>query len=145
MIERDFMPRQQGMLALSGAAVSILQHDPEAETQKSDLYQIMANEALRRSAWTLASESGYLLHANFEMATEIGALLDYQEGQYQGVVTLVRDAVYEHNGPMGESPIDYYLGITDLVSEWIAQTNYLKRKYEDLFAREDFANLECPS
>lgn len=145
MIERDFMPRQQGMLALSGASIAMLQHDPGAELQKTDLYQMMVKDSLRRSAWTLASESGYLLHANFELATEIGALLDFQAVQYQGVVRLVRDAVYEHNGPMGETPIDYYLGITDLVVEWIGQTNYLKRKYEELFAREDFANLECPS
>lgn len=145
MIERDFMPRQQGMLALSAASITMLKIDPQAETQKADLYRLMVRESLRRSAWTLASESGYLLHANFEMATEIGALLDFQQGQYQSIVALVRDAVYEHDGPLGESSTDYYLRIADLVDEWIGQTNYLSRKYEVLFAREDFSSLPCES
>ena len=143
MIERDFMPRQQGLLALSGAAIAVLQSDPDAQTQKTDLYEMMVKDSLRRSAWTLASESGYLLHADFEMATEIGALIEYQVGQYEGAVALVHHAVYEHDSPAGEAPVDYYLNITNLVVEWIGQTDYLTRKYEDLFAREDFANLAC--
>lgn len=143
LIDRDFMPRQQGMLALSGAAISVLQANADAETDKTDLYRLMVNDSLRRSAWTLASESGYLLHADFEMATEIGALIDYQEGQYQVMIGLVRDAVFEHNGPIGEAAIDYYLRITDLVTEWIGQTSFLDRKYETLFANETFANLAC--
>lgn len=143
LIDRDFMPRQQGMLALSSASIAALQIDPEAETDKTDLYRLMVNDSLRRSAWTLTSESGYLLHADFEMATEIGALIDYQEGQYQVMIGLVRDAVFEHNGPIGDVPIDYYLRITDLVTEWVGQTSFLDRKYEDLFANETFANLAC--
>ena len=143
LIDRDFMPRQQGMLALSGASIAVLQIDPDAETDKTDLYRLMVNDSLRRSAWTLASESGYLLHADFEMATEIGSLINYQEGQYQVMIGLVRDAVFEHNGPIGEAPIDYYLRITDLVTEWIGQTSFLDRKYEDLFANETFVDLQC--
>ena len=143
MIERDFMPRQQGMLALSGASIAVLQADPDAKTLKTDLYELMVKDSLRRSAWTLASESGYLLHADFEMATEIGALLEFQDRQYQDAVSLVRDAVYEHDSPADAAPVDYYLNITNLVVEWIGQTDYLTRKYEDLFAREDFANLQC--
>lgn len=150
LIEKDFMPRQQGMLALARASISLLQNDSEAELQKADLDQIktdlsriMLQESLRRSAWTLASESGYLLHANFQLATEIGALLDYQEDRYQTLVELVYDSVYEHNSPGGDSPVDYYLTIADLVTEWIGQTHYLQQRYDALFSREDFVNLQC--
>ncbi|MEE4300891.1 MAG: hypothetical protein V2J24_15740 [Pseudomonadales bacterium] len=150
LIEKDFMPRQQGMLALARASISLLQSDSEAEIKredldqiKSDLSRIMLQESLRRSAWSLASESGYLLHANFQLATEIGALLDYQEDRYQSLVELVYDSVYEHNSPGDESPVDYYLTIADLVTEWIGQTRYLQQRYEALFSREDFASLEC--
>lgn len=143
LIEKDFVPRQQGMLAVANASISLLRTNAEAEVQNSTLHELMVKESLRRSAWTLASESGYLLHANFQLATEIGALLDFQRDRHQAVVELVYDAVYEHDASGDEQPIDYYLSITDLVTEWVGQTNYLRRKYADLFAREDFAALPC--
>ena len=143
LIEKGFMPRQQGMLALSRASISLLCSNSEEEVQNAELTQLMVKESLRHSAWTLASESGYLLHANFQLATEIGALLDFQEERYQAIVELVYDAVYEHDSGVGDSPVDYYLNVSNLVTEWIGQTDYLRRKYGDLFAREDFSGLPC--
>lgn len=141
LLEKDFMPRQQGMLALSRASISLLRSNSEEEVQNAELTQLMVKESIRHSAWTLASESGYLLHANFQLATEIGALLDFQEERYQAIVELVYDAVYEHDSGVGDSPVDYYLNVSNLVTEWIGQTDYLRRKYGDLFAREDFSGL----
>ena len=108
------------MLALSGASIAVL-IDPDAETDKTDLYRLMVNDSLRRSAWTLASESGYpCTRTSRWPRSRFAHRLSGRA--VPGVIGLVRDAVFEHNGPIGEAPIDYYLRITDLVTEWIGQT-----------------------
>ncbi len=143
LLKSDYVPRQQGMLRLSYAAVSQLQAQPDANLEEAHFEKMLLRESLRYSAWTLAGESGYLVYANFQLATEIGALLDYQEDRYQVMVDRINSAIMELKLSTVESPLDYYLSLSTTIEEWIAQTQYLEGKYDALFEREDFINLAC--
>lgn len=145
LIKNEYIPRQRGMLALTNASITQLRTQPNAKPPQTDLKKMLIQESLRYSAWALAGESGYLLHANFQLATEIGALFDYQQDRYQITVQRVIDAVSEHNTAYHSAPLDHYANISGLVGEWSAQTTYLEQKYEALFAREDFLALPCES
>lgn len=145
LIESDYIPRQQGMLALTKASISALRRQPDLEVPMADLKQMRLQESLRYSAWTLAGESGYLLHANFQLATEIGALIDYQEDRYQRITRQINELIIHRNDSSQQDLLPYYLLLTDLLTEWTTQTNYLQNKYQSLFAREDFIALNCES
>ncbi|TDF38507.1 hypothetical protein EYS14_12600 [Alteromonadaceae bacterium M269] len=143
LLKQDYIPRQKGMLAVIKGAIASLESQAEQEIPQTNLEQMLLQESLRYSAWTLAGESGYLLHANFELATDIGALFDYQEDRYQSIVVRINDAVYNRSRELRDNPADYYVSLNELVTEWISQTNYLEQKYESLFARTDFVELAC--
>ena len=143
LIKSEYIPRQRGMLALSNAAISQLRAQPDSQPPQPELRDMLIQESLRYSAWRLAGESGYLLHANFQLATEIGALFDYQQDRYQDIISEVNDKVSEYNLTINDVSVDYYAALASLVEEWTVQTDYLNRKYEILFEREDFQNLPC--
>lgn len=143
LIKNDYIPRQNGLLAMTNASISLLKSHPEEELPESNLKQMLQQDSLRYSAWNLAGESGYLLHANFQLATEIGALFDYQEDRYQSIIMRINDLVLDGKSSFQDSQLEYYAKLTSYVSEWILQTTYLEQKYEDLFAREDFNALQC--
>lgn len=143
LLQNDYIPRQKGMLASVQGTLALLESQPDAAIRESNLEQMLTQESLRYSAWTLAGESGYLLHANFELATEIGALLDFQEDNYLPVIARINDAVFDRSAQYGDDPMATYVSLNGLISEWIAQTNYLEQKYDELFAREDFNALIC--
>lgn len=143
LLTSDYIPRQQGMHSLINGAITQISSQPDAEIDQSNLEQMLSQESLRYSAWALAGESGYLLHANFELATEIGALFDYQEDRYQSIVMRINDAVFDRSTQYAENPMEYYVSLSGLVTEWVAQTSYLEQKYEALFALDDFNALSC--
>lgn len=143
LIKGDYIPRQKGLLAVTKASIAGLANYSDSAPPKTNLKQMLSQESLRYSAWDLAGESGYLLHANFQLATEIGALFDYQEGRYFSTIMRINDTVADYNTLSKESPIDYYTSLSDLVTEWSRQTDYLNRKYDALFERSDFIALEC--
>ena len=143
LLQNDYIPRQKGMLASVQGAIAQLQSQPGARPPETNLEQMLTQESLRYSAWTLAGESGYLLRANFELATEIGALVDFQEDSYQSIVSRMNDAVFDRSVEYSEEPITFYVSLSGLIGEWIAQTNYLEQKYDALFTREDFNQLAC--
>ena len=143
LLKKDYIPRQKGMLAVIKGATAFMNSQANGEPPQTNLEQMLMQESLRYSAWTLAGESGYLLHANFELATDIGALFDYQEDRYQSILSRVNNAVFNRNKALRDDPVEYYISLNELISEWIAQTNFLEQKYEALFARPDFIALEC--
>ena len=143
LLKTDYIPRQRGMLAVTNAALSQIQAQPDAPVPKTPLKEMLLRESLRYSAWTLAGESGYLVYANFQLATEIGALVDYQKDSYQKIVTRVNDTVIDSHAAISASPIDHYISLTNTLSEWVTQTKYLEGKYDALFEREDFLALQC--
>jgi hypothetical protein len=143
LLKKDYIPRQKGMLAVIKGAIKFFNSQATGELPETNLEQMLLQESLRYSAWTLAGESGYLLHANFELATDIGALIDYQEDRYQSIVVRVTDAIFNRNKELRENPLEYYVSLNELVGEWVAQTNFLEQKYESLFARPDFIGLDC--
>lgn len=143
LLQNDYIPRQKGMLASVQGTIALLQSQPNTSLPETNLEQMLTQESLRYSAWTLAGESGYLLHANFELATEIGALLDFQEDNYLPIVRRINDAVFDRAAQYNENPLTTYVSLNGLIGEWIAQTNYLEQKYDELFAREDFNALIC--
>ena len=104
---------------------------------------MLSQESLRYSAWTLAGESGYLVYANFELSTEIGAVFDFQEDSYLPLVSRVNDAIFNRSTEFSDNSLASYESLDRLINQWIAQTNYLERKYDLLFAREDFNALVC--
>lgn len=147
LLETEYIPRQRGILALTKA--SIAQFDAQfdgsgqQQTQDVDLQNMLIQESLRYSAWTLAGESGYLLHANFQLATEIGALFDFQQDRFHTITERVNDAVSDYDSLLTKAPLDYFTTIASLVSEWTEQTEYLEEKYGVLFSRKDFKELKC--
>lgn len=143
LLKKDYIPRQKGMLAIIKGAITQLNSQADAEPPQTNLEQMLLQESLRYSAWTLAGESGYLLHANFELATDIGALFDYQEDTYQSIIVRVNDTIYNRSVALQNSPTDYYVSLNELIGEWVAQTKFLEGKYEALFARSDFIGLDC--
>lgn len=143
LLQNDYIPRQKGMLASVQGAITQLQTQPGSSAPETNLEQMLTQESLRYSAWTLAGESGYLLHANFELATEIGALVDFQEDSYQSIVSRMNDAVFDRSVEYSDNPLSTYVSLSGLIGEWIAQTNYLEQKYDALFSREDFNELIC--
>ena len=94
LISQGYVPKQKGLMATIEAAIAMAQQDTESDAPAVNLEQMLIQESLRYSAWTLAGESGYLLHANFELATEIGALIDFQENSYQPVVNRLNTALF---------------------------------------------------
>lgn len=143
LIKSEYVPRQRGMLALTNASMTQLSSQPDTEIPKIDFKSLLVQESLRYSAWTLAGESGYLLHANFQLATEIGALFDYQQDKYYNAINQVNIAVSRYEAAIDDSTLEHYATIATQLSEWSAQTTYLEEKYESLFAREDFNQLDC--
>ncbi len=143
LLKNDYIPRQQGMLASVNGAIRILNSQPQTELTRSNLEQMLVQESLRYSAWSLAGESGYLIHANFELATEIGSLFDYQADSYQPLVNRINDAIFDRSLKYNEQPIEYYISLGGLLAEWTAQTNYLDQKYETLFNSANFVQLDC--
>jgi len=143
LLKSEYMPRQRGLLALTNASMAQLNSQPDEQIPKTDFKSMLVQESLRYSAWTLAGESGYLLHANFQLATEIGALFDYQQDKYTNTITRVNEAVSLYEAANEEATLFHYSTIATTVSDWSAQTNYLEEKYEALFARDDFIQLAC--
>lgn len=143
LLQQDYIPRQQGMLATVKAALAMSRQKPDAKLPQNTMEQMLVLESLRYSAWTLAGESGYMLHANFELATEIGALIDFQGDSYQPIINRINEAVFDRSREFSDSPLESYVAISSLVNEWIALTQYLDEKYEALFNRQDFIEMDC--
>lgn len=143
LISKGYVPKQKGLLATIEAAIALAQQDAAATPPSSNLEHMLIQESLRYSAWTLAGESGYLLHANFELATEIGALIDFQENSYQPVVNKLNTAIFAIEQAFAEDPLASQQKLMSLVNEWISKTTFLEQKYEMLFSRDDFIALEC--
>lgn len=143
LLEGDYIPRQQGLIATVQGAITTLNSQSDAQMQRSNLEQMILQESLRYSAWRLSAESGYLLHADFELATEIGSLFDYQSDSYQPLIVRINDAIFDRSTDIDDNPIEYYISLSGLLSEWAAQTNYLQQKYESLFSDEKFLALDC--
>lgn len=143
LIQKSYIPRQKGLNATINAAITMYQQSTTDIPTMNSLQGMLVQESLRYSAWDLAGESGYLLHANFELATEIGAVMDFQEDSYQPVVNRINAAIFESIQEYSDKHLDSYVKLSSLVNEWIAQTSYLEQKYELLFNREDFIKLEC--
>lgn len=143
LIKRDYIPRQQGLQATVQAAISTSQHSRNGDIPQNNLEQMVVQESLRYSAWTLAGESGYMLHANFELATEIGALVDFQGDSYQPIINRINEAVFDKSREFDDSPMESYIRLSSLIDEWVAQTTFLAQKYDQLFLRDDFINMNC--
>lgn len=143
LIENEYIPRQRGMSALSNAAILQLRGQQTAESLQTDIEQMLIQESLRYSAWRLAGESGYLLHADFQLATEIGSLFNYQNDKYQHTINRVSEKVLNFTPDSNQAALEYYAALSRLVNDWINQTNYLQRKYNNLFADDTFNNLSC--
>lgn len=142
LIERGYNPKQKGLLATINAAISMDSQGNDDDISRN-LKSMLIQESLRYSAWSLAAESGYLLHANFEMATEIGAVIDFQKDSYQPVINRLNAAIFSLGEAPAETKRDSHVRLISLTNEWVAQTNYLETKYQTLFEREDFNGLEC--
>lgn len=143
LLKGDHLPRQNGMLAIADGALKTLKFGEASLTSVSGLKDMHFQKSLRYSAWTLASESGYLLHANFELATEIGALFHYQQDSYQPVIARLNDNLFNSSSDYLDNPIAHYASLKELINQSIAQSSYLKTSYDALFAREDFMLLPC--
>lgn len=143
LLQKSYIPRQKGLAATINGAIAVYQQSSPDSNPGNALQSMLVQESLRYSAWTLAGESGYLLHANFELATEIGALIDFQGDSYQPVVNRINAAVFETSQEFADNQLASYVNLSSLVNEWIAKTTYLESKYEQLFAREDFIQMKC--
>ena len=143
LLKNDYIPRQQGMLSLSESAIVELKAQSETQIRLNQFQEILLSEPLRYSAWTLAGESGYLVYANFELATEIGALIDYQEDRYKMIVQRMNNTIVDLKVMVDNPPLKRFVALTDMINEWIIQTEYLESKYDELFQRQDFIGLEC--
>lgn len=143
LLKGDHLPRQNGMLAIVNGALKTLKVGEASATPVLGLKEMHFQKSLRHSAWTLAGESGYLIHANFELATEIGALFDYQQDSYQPVIARLNDNLFNSSSEYIENPIAHYASLKELINESIAQSLYLKTSYDALFEREDFKLLSC--
>ncbi|MEM0912086.1 MAG: hypothetical protein AAGJ37_13985 [Pseudomonadota bacterium] len=143
LIENEYIPRQRGMLSLSNAAILQLRGQQAPESLQTDIEQMLIQEALRYSAWRLAGESGYLLHADFQLATEIGSLFNYQNDKYQNTINRVNEKVLNFTPESNQATIEYYASLSRLVNDWINQTRYLHRKYNALFSVDSFNQLGC--
>ena len=143
LLDADYIPRQSGLLSVVNGAIKTLESDPQSSVSASALKDMHLQKSLRYSAWTLAGESGYLLHANFELATEIGALFHYQQDSYQPVVARLNDKLFNSLPEYSDNAIEHYASLRDLINEWTAQSMYLRGSYESLFEREDFQQLPC--
>ena len=143
LLKDDYIPRQQGMLSLSEAAIIELQAQSETQIQLNQFQEMLLSEPLRYSAWTLAGESGYLVYVNFELATEIGALIDYQEDRYKKIVERMNNTIVDLKILVDKSALQRFTTLTDMINAWVTQTKYLENKYDDLFQRKDFVALEC--
>ena len=143
LLKSDYIPRQRGMSALSAATIVELQTQPETKTKLSRFQEMLQGEPLRYSAWTLAGESGYLVYANFELATEIGALIHYQEDRYKTVIDQVHSEVFSLKISSEKGSLNNFVVLSDVINELLAQTEFLENKYDALFQREDFLALQC--
>lgn len=143
LIENEYIPRQRGMLALSNASIQQLSSQQTPESLQTDIEQMLIQEALRYSAWSLAGESGYLLHADFQLATEIGSLFNYQEDIYQTTINRVNEKVRSFQLNSIQDNAEYYTSLSRLINQWISETNYLQRKYSTLFDQDSFNILSC--
>lgn len=143
LLKNDYIPRQQGMLSLSEAALVELRTQSETLIELNQFQEMLLNEPLRYSAWTLAGESGYLVYVNFELATEIGALIDYQEDRYKMIVERMDNTIVDLKLLTDKPLLQSFVTLTDLINEWGNHTKYLEKKYDDLFQREDFIALKC--
>ncbi len=143
LIKRGYLPKQKGLLATINALVSATQRGEATTITLTNLEQMLVQESLRYSAWSLAAESGYMLHANFELATEIGAVLDFQRDSYQPVINRLNEAIFDSSQSFNEDPTESQIKLLSLTNEWISKTRYLQTKYDQLFSREDFIGLEC--
>lgn len=143
LLQKSYIPRQKGLAATINGAIALYEQSSQENNPGNALQSMLIQESLRYSAWTLAGESGYLLHANFELATEIGAVIDFQEDSYQPVMNRINGAIFESSQEFSENQLQSYVQLSSLVNEWIAKTSYLEQKYEQLFAREDFIQMNC--
>ena len=103
LLKNDYIPRQKGMQASVNGTIALISNQSVKQLPQTNLEQMLMQESLRYSAWKLAGESGYLLHANFELATEIGALIDFQTDSYQPVVSRINDAVFDRTAEIKNS------------------------------------------
>lgn len=143
LLNNSYLPRQKGLSLSVQGLIASSQNVTDLSDISIPLDRGILSESLRYSAWSLASESGYLLHANFELATEIGAIIDFQRDQYNPVAANVNSLLFAGQSGSVEEGLYQFEALSSGINEWIALSNLLSQKYETLFSNEDFINLSC--
>lgn len=143
LLNNSYLPRQKGLSSSVEGLIAASRSGADFSDNTIPLDSTILNESLRYSAWSLASDSGYLLHANFELATEMGAIIDFQRDQYNPVAARVNSLLFSTKYSDSLIKVSEYEELASGINEWIALSNLLSQKYQTLFSREDFAQLQC--
>lgn len=143
LLNNSYLPRQKGLSSSVAGLIAASRSGADLSENSIPLDSSILNESLRYSAWSLASDSGYLLHANFELATEMGAIIDFQRDQYNPVAARVNSLLFTTKYDDEQADVSQYEELASGINEWIALSHLLSQKYQLLFSREDFIQLQC--
>lgn len=141
LLTEDYIPRHRGLLEYVGDTRKQLQQQPSTDIPLIDRPIII--DHLSDTAWSLAMETGYLLHVDFGLATEVARVYSLQEDSYRTMVEKIISVVFAHQTETGYATVQSQSELVALFNEWHEQGKYLAYQYEQLFASDSWDGVSC--
>ena len=144
LLVNDYQSRHQGLIAYVEDTIDKARQDPQSASSLSLIDRPILIQSLRSTAWTLALETGYLLHVDFKLATTVAAVYELQEKSYKKTFERVVEALFESlTLNENEVTLAQRREILVLLREWYLQEQYLITNYKDLMQQPGIQDMRC--
>ncbi|MBO6658874.1 MAG: hypothetical protein JJ934_18420 [Pseudomonadales bacterium] len=142
-LTEDYEPRHKGLLAYVDSTIEQLSAEPPPAEPISMIDRPLFMEGLEDTAWDLAMETGYLLHADFTLAAEMSKVYGIQNEFIAMNIPRILDLLYWRSAGIRETDLETQLSLRTLLAELVSQEEYAIFRYERLLARSDLSELAC--
>ena len=143
LLSNDYQTRHQGLIAYVENTIERAEQEPEAARSQPLIDRPILIENLRSTAWTLALETGYLLHVDFKSATTVAAVYELQEKSYKKTFERVVETLFANLTLEEPITVKQRKEILVLLREWYLQEKYLLNNYSDLMKQPFIEGMQC--
>ena len=143
LLKDDYQPRHQGLLNYVENSIKQIQDDPESSTSIELIDRQIIVDNLRSTAWTLALETGYLLHVDFKFATKVAAVYELQEKSYKKTFEGVVETLFTILKADEKVTLQQRKELFIVLREWYLQEQYLLSKYAGLMQQAGIKDMAC--
>lgn len=143
LLTEDYSPRHTQLITYITQTVERLQQESAPSKAIRMIDRPIFTKQLRNTAWELAIETGYLLHVDFSMATEIASVYDLQEDSYKLMIPKIIEVLFSDESDIENTNLRAQRKLLAYMTEWVLQLNYLISVYEKQLSSEQLTTLEC--